>query len=51
MALPLPPFFDESSVSRVYRVPYQERAAEAREWARLHGLRRPPRIASAWRSS
>jgi nicotinamidase-related amidase len=39
MALPLPPFFDESAVSRVYRVPYQERAAEAREWARLHGLR------------
>lgn len=39
MALPLPPFFDESAVARVYRVPYQERAAEAREWARLHGLR------------
>jgi nicotinamidase-related amidase len=39
MALPPPPFFDESAVSRVYRVPYQERAAEAREWARLHGLR------------
>jgi nicotinamidase-related amidase len=39
MALPLPPFFDESAVSRVYRVPYQERAAEAREWAQLHGLR------------
>lgn len=39
MALPLPAFFDASAVSRVYRVPYQERAAEAREWARLHGLR------------
>jgi nicotinamidase-related amidase len=39
LALPLPPFFDESAVARVYRVPYQERAAEAREWARLHGLR------------
>ena len=39
MALPLPPFFDESAVARVYRVPYQVRAAEAREWARLYGLR------------
>jgi nicotinamidase-related amidase len=39
MALPLPPFFDEAAVARVYRVPYQERAAEAREWARQHGLR------------
>jgi nicotinamidase-related amidase len=39
VALPLPAFFDESALSRVYRVPYQERAAEAREWARLHGLR------------
>jgi nicotinamidase-related amidase len=38
LALPLPAFFDESAVSRVYRVPYQERAAQAREWARLHGL-------------
>ena len=39
MTLPLPRFFDESAVGRVYRVPYQTRAAEAREWARLHGLR------------
>ncbi len=39
MALPLPPFFDEAAVSRVYRVPYQERAAQAHEWARQHGLR------------
>jgi nicotinamidase-related amidase len=39
LALPLPPFFDESAVARVYSVPYQVRAAEAREWARLHGLR------------
>ncbi len=39
MALPQPAFFDENAVSRVYRVPYQERAAEAREWARLHDLR------------
>jgi nicotinamidase-related amidase len=39
MALPLPPFFDKDAVSRVYRVPYQQRAAEAREWARSHGVR------------
>lgn len=39
MALPLPPFFDDSSVASVYRVPYQQRAAEARAWARAHGVR------------
>jgi len=38
VTLPLPPFYDESAVGRVYRVPYQQRAAEAREWRRLHGL-------------
>jgi nicotinamidase-related amidase len=39
MSLPLPPFFDPAAVGRVYRVPYQERAAGAREWAAAHGLR------------
>ena len=39
MALPLPEFFDPEGASRVYRVPYQQRAAEAREWARAHSLR------------
>jgi nicotinamidase-related amidase len=39
MSLPLPPFFDPAAASRVYRVPYQERAAEAREWAAAHGIR------------
>ncbi|HXK08500.1 MAG TPA: isochorismatase [Vicinamibacteria bacterium] len=39
MALPLPPFFDPASASRVYRVPYQERAAQAQEWARARGIR------------
>jgi len=39
MSLPLPPFFDPAAASRVYRVPYQERAAQAREWAATHGIR------------
>ena len=33
MSLPLPPFYDPASASRVYRVPYQVRAEQAREWA------------------
>ena len=36
--LPLPPFFDAEKTGRVWRVPYEERAAQAREWGRLHGL-------------
>ncbi|HUL77715.1 MAG TPA: isochorismatase [Vicinamibacteria bacterium] len=47
MALPLPPFFDPAAASRVYRVRYQERAAQAREWARA--LRIPPSTADARR--
>src|SRR4030042_609953 len=39
MSLPLPPFFDPAAVSRVYRVPYQERAAQAGEWAAAHRIR------------
>ncbi len=39
MTLPLPPFFDETAASRVYRVPYQQRADEARAWAEAHGIR------------
>ena len=38
MALALPAFFDPEAAARVYRVPYQQRAAEAREWARTHGI-------------
>jgi nicotinamidase-related amidase len=38
MSLPLPPFFDPAAAGRVYRVPYQERAAGAREWAAAHGI-------------
>ena len=42
MSLPLPPFFDPAAASRVYRVPYQERADQAREWASRTGSARPP---------
>jgi nicotinamidase-related amidase len=37
--LPVPPHFDSGSVARVWRVPYEERAAGAERWARLQGLR------------
>jgi nicotinamidase-related amidase len=39
VGLPLPPFFDPALAATVYRVPYHERAAEARAWAREHALR------------
>jgi nicotinamidase-related amidase len=39
VSLPLPPFFDPALAATVYRVPYHERAAEARAWAREHALR------------
>ena len=38
-ALPVPPHFDPATVGQVWRVPYQQRAAEAEGWARAHGLR------------
>jgi nicotinamidase-related amidase len=38
MTLPLPPHFDPARVGEVWRVPYQERAAEAEEWAARHGI-------------
>lgn len=37
--LPIPDFFDPSKVKDVFRVPYEERAQAAREWAQLHGLK------------
>lgn len=37
-SLPLPDFFDPAAVGTVWRVPYEERAAQAREWARGHAL-------------
>jgi nicotinamidase-related amidase len=37
--LPVPPHFDRDRVGDVWRVPYQERAAAAADWAREHELR------------
>jgi nicotinamidase-related amidase len=36
--LPIPTFFDPAKVGEIWRVPYQERAAQAKAWARQHGL-------------
>jgi len=36
--LPIPPHFDPDKVGKVWRVPYQERAEDARKWARQHKL-------------
>lgn len=38
--LPVPSFFDPDRVAEVWRVPYQERAAQAEPWARQHAI--PP---------
>lgn len=35
---PIPSHFDPSRVDQVWRVPYQERAAQARAWAKQHHL-------------
>lgn len=37
--LPIPDFFDAEKVGAVWRIPYEERAIQARDWARQHGLR------------
>ena len=37
--LPIPPHYDPAKVGEVWRVPYQERAEEARRWAEAHGIR------------
>lgn len=36
--LPIPAFFDRHKVGEVWRVPYQERAGEAKDWAQQHNL-------------
>lgn len=36
--LPLPPHYDPKKVGEVWRVPYQQRAAEAKVWATRHGI-------------
>ena len=37
--LPIPSHFDENSVGDVWRVPYGDRAAEARDWARHYNIK------------
>lgn len=36
--LPVPPHYKEDNVGEVWRVPYQERAKEAKEWAKRHQI-------------
>jgi nicotinamidase-related amidase len=45
-ALPLPPHFDPGRVPEVWRVPYEDRAREARAWAAEHDLQPAARDAS-----
>ncbi len=37
-ALPIPSFFNPENVGQIRRVPYEERAAQARDWAQTHGI-------------
>jgi nicotinamidase-related amidase len=37
-SLPIPPHFNPDKVSEVWRVPYQERADDARQWAAAHQI-------------
>jgi len=46
--LPTPEFFDRKKVGTVWRMPYEERAKQARDWARQHKLE--PASASTTRS-
>jgi len=36
--LPIPDFFDPQNVGTVWRIPYEERVRQARDWASQHGL-------------
>ncbi len=36
--LPIPPYFNPETVGEVWRVPYQERAAQAEAWAKQHSI-------------
>jgi len=36
--LPIPSTFDKSTVGSVYRVPYQARSHQAKEWANQHSI-------------
>ena len=36
--VPIPDFFNPNKVGTVWRIPYEERAKQARAWARQHGI-------------
>ncbi|MBD1882450.1 isochorismatase [Microcoleus vaginatus] len=36
--LPIPEHFDQKKVGEVWRVPYRERAAQAKDWAKQHNI-------------
>ena len=36
---PIPDFFDANKVGTVWRIPYEERAKQAQDWARQHAIR------------
>ncbi|MCC3406813.1 MAG: isochorismatase [Microcoleus sp. PH2017_10_PVI_O_A] len=36
--LPIPEYFNAQKISEIWRVPYQERATEAKDWALKHGI-------------
>ena len=36
--LPIPAHFDRARVGEVWRVPYQERSGQAKQWAKQHQL-------------
>ena len=36
--MPIPDFFTADKVGAVWRIPYEERAKQARDWAQLHKL-------------
>jgi nicotinamidase-related amidase len=38
MILPIPDHFNPEKVAQVWRVPYEERASEARQWAKIHNI-------------
>ncbi len=45
--LPLPPHFDPTRADSVWKVPYQQRSAEAEQWARDYGI--APAQTDRWR--
>ncbi|MEA5463001.1 isochorismatase [Leptothoe sp. PORK10 BA2] len=38
-SLPIPDFFASDRVGEVWRVPYEERATQAKNWAQIHGIK------------